>query len=63
MGEIVNLRQARKRREKASRESEAAANRVKFGRTAAAKRADAQAAERVRRAQDGALLEPGPEER
>jgi len=37
MGEIVNLRQARRRAGKARREAEAAANRVRYGRTAAEK--------------------------
>ena len=57
MGEIVNLRQARKRVERAQREAEAASNRVKFGRTAGEKRADALEAERLRRAQEGARIE------
>ncbi|MCO4316005.1 DUF4169 family protein [Phyllobacterium sp. 21LDTY02-6] len=38
MAEIVNLRQARKRREKAAREQAAAENRVVFGQTKAEKR-------------------------
>lgn len=33
MGEIVNLKQVRKRRERAEREEEAAAKRILFGRT------------------------------
>lgn len=37
MGEIVNLRRARKDRERLHREDEAAANRVKFGRSKAEK--------------------------
>ena len=57
MGEIVSLRQARKRAERARREAEAASNRVKFGRNAAEKRADALEAERLQRAQDGARIE------
>lgn len=60
MGDILNLRQARKRLERTRREAEAAANRVRHGRTEAEKRADARQAERLRRAQDGALLDPGP---
>jgi hypothetical protein len=63
MGEIVNLRQARKRQERARREAEAAANRVRFGRTGAEKRADAMEAERRDRAQDGARLETDPKDR
>ena len=57
MAEIVNLRQARKHAARAAREAEAAANRLKFGRTAAEKRADALEAERLRRAQAGARIE------
>ena len=56
MGELVNLRQARKRREQARREAEAAANRRKFGRTAAEKQSDALEARRRERAHDGAQL-------
>jgi hypothetical protein len=63
MGEIVNLRQARRRAGKARREAEAAANRVRYGRTAAEKLADARQAERQERAQDGARLDPAPEKR
>lgn len=62
MGEIVNLRQARKRRQRVLREAEAAANRVRFGRTAAERRTDALEAGRRERAQDGAHLEPEPKE-
>ena len=61
MGEIVNLRQARKRQEWKRREAEAEANRIRHGRTAAEKRADALERERRERAQDGARLE-GKEE-
>ncbi len=61
MGEIVNLRQARRRQERARRAAEAAENRVKSGRTAAEKRADVLKAERLRRTQDGARLEDDQE--
>lgn len=40
MGEIVNLRMARKRKARAEAETEAAANRAKFGRTKAEKTRD-----------------------
>ena len=44
MAEIVNLRQARKHRQRAEKEQQAAANRAKFGRTKAEKqRIDAEA--------------------
>jgi hypothetical protein len=62
MGEIVNLKQARKRLERARREAEAAANRVRYGRTAAEKRTDALETGRRERAQDGARLDGEPEE-
>ena len=39
-GEVVNLRQARKRRDKARREDASVANRALFGRTKAQKEAD-----------------------
>lgn len=57
MGEIINLRQARKQQERARRAAEAAENRATFGRTAAEKRTDVLEAERRRRTQDGARLE------
>ena len=63
MGDIVNLHKTRKRLDRARREAEAAANRAKFGRTGAAKKADARAAERDRRTLDGARLDDQPKER
>ena len=58
--DIVNLRQARKRRDKAARQAEADANRIKFGRTKherdLARLTDAQSAKRL----DGHLLEGTP---
>lgn len=48
MGEIVNLRRARKAKEKAGKEAEAARNRALHGRTKAARAEDA--AEAARRA-------------
>lgn len=41
MGEVVNLRLARKRKARAERETDAAASRALHGRTGAQKRADA----------------------
>jgi hypothetical protein len=38
MSEIVNLRQAKKRRARAEKEAQAAANRSKFGRTKGARK-------------------------
>jgi hypothetical protein len=62
MGEIVNLRQARKRQQRARRATEAASNRLRYGRTAAEKRTDALETGRRERAQDGARLDPEPKE-
>ena len=49
MAEIVNLRRARKDKARQQRESEADANRRRFGRTKAEKAADKDAQERTRR--------------
>lgn len=60
MGDVVNLRTARKQRERAIREAEAAANRSRFGRTKGQKHQDADDAARARRDLDGKRLErPG----
>jgi Domain of unknown function (DUF4169) len=53
MADIVNLRRARKDKARQQRESEAAANRRRFGRTKAEKAADKDAQERARRDIDG----------
>jgi hypothetical protein len=52
MGEVVNLRQARKRREREARESEAESNRVKHGLSKVEKGLSA-----ARRAQDARKLD------
>jgi hypothetical protein len=57
MAEIVNLRRARKDKARRERESEADANRRRFGRTKSQKAADKQDAERTRRTLDGKLIE------
>ncbi|MGK6356278.1 DUF4169 family protein [Sphingomonas sp. DT-207] len=57
MAEIVNLRQARKRRDRKAAEDQAAANRAAFGRSKAQKQADAGEAERARRQLDQAKRE------
>ena len=49
MAEIVNLRRARKDKTRQQRESEADANRRRFGRTKAEKANDKDASERARR--------------
>ncbi|KAA5608219.1 DUF4169 family protein [Rhodovastum atsumiense] len=57
MGEIVNLRQVKKRLARAQQQAEAAENRIRHGRTGAQKQADRRDAERLQRAQDGARIE------
>jgi len=55
--EVVNLRRARKARDRAAAGTQAAANRVAFGRTRADKIADADARARADRTLDGAKRE------
>ena len=57
MADIVNLRRARKDKARQQRESEAAANRRRFGRTKAEKAADKDAQERARRDIDGKKID------
>ncbi len=57
MGEIVNLRRVKKQRERETAEQAAAENRVRHGRTGAAKQAERMAEERRREAFDGAKLD------
>ena len=57
MGEVVHLRRARKARDRAAGDAQAAANRAAFGRTKAEKARDAEEAARRERALDGAKRE------
>ncbi|MBX3565635.1 MAG: DUF4169 family protein [Sphingomonas sp.] len=57
MGELVNLRQARKARDRKVRAATADANRVAFGRTKAERAADAAAKTRLDKTLDGARRE------
>jgi len=57
MAEIVNLRRARKDKARQQRESEADANRRRFGRTKAEKAADKDAQERTQRDIDGKKID------
>ncbi|WP_225205971.1 DUF4169 family protein [Novosphingobium huizhouense] len=57
MAEIVNLRTARKARQRADAAAQAAGNRAKFGRTAAEKARDGAEAARAARLLDGARRE------
>jgi len=57
MGEIVNLRRAKKQRERQAAEQAAAESRVRHGRTGAAKQAERMAEEQRKAALDGATLD------
>ncbi len=59
MTEIVNLRMARKARERRAAESTAAENRAKFGRTGADKHAAKAELARIDRTLDGARIHRG----
>lgn len=61
MGEIVNLRRARKARARAADAQAATAARAIHGRTAAQKELEATAAERADRALDGCRITPSPD--
>lgn len=54
MGDVINLRQARKQRDKAAASRLAEANRAKFGRTKAERLAQQAEAERLTKQVDGA---------
>jgi len=58
MGELVNLRLEKKRRERAARAAEAAANRARFGLTKPARTAEKADQLRAKTVLDGAKLEP-----
>ena len=58
MAEIVNLRRARKDKERRERDSQAKANRRRFGRTKAEKAADENANQRSRQTLDDKRLQP-----
>jgi hypothetical protein len=59
MGEIVNLRRVKKQRERDTDAQAAAENRVRHGRTGAAKKAERLAEERRQAALDGVKKERG----
>jgi hypothetical protein len=54
MGDVVNLRAARKAKARVADEAKAAENRVRFGRTKGEKQAEAVEAERLARTVEGA---------
>jgi hypothetical protein len=57
MGEVVNLRRARKAKARVTTEAQAAANRIAFGRTKAERARDSAEADRREQALDGAKRE------
>jgi phage-related minor tail protein len=57
MGDIINLRQARKVRARAEKAREAEANRLKFGRTKGERAAQSMEEERKNRSLDNARLD------
>lgn len=61
MGEIINLNQVRKAREKAKKQADAAENRVRFGRTKNDRRRTADEAQKQARDLDGKKRDPEPE--
>lgn len=58
MGEVVNLRLARKRKAREAAQKDAAGKRAKFGRTNAQKTGDTAARERMSQRLDQAKLDP-----
>lgn len=58
MGEVVNLRMARKAKKREEAEAQAATNRVAFGRNKAQRQADAQEKARIAKLLDGAKRDP-----
>jgi hypothetical protein len=63
MADIVNLRRARKDKERRERDSQARANRRRFGRTKAEKAADEDAVRRSRQSLDDKRLQPEDDEK
>jgi hypothetical protein len=63
MGEVLNLRRARKARGRTEAARGAAENRARFGRAKARRRLDAAEKERRDRELDRAHIEPGGEDR
>jgi hypothetical protein len=57
MGDLINLRQARKAKKRVEGESQAEANRGKYGRTKAEKRLSAMARQKLDAVVDGARRE------
>ncbi len=62
MGEIINLNKHRKAKARDARESQSAANRIKYGRTKAEKENDRRAEERSDRAHSDRKLDSEPKD-
>jgi hypothetical protein len=60
MGDVINLKLHRKRKERAAKDAKAAGNRAKFGRTKAEKEVVRAVVDLETRRLDGHLREPGP---
>lgn len=58
MSQIINLRQARKARDRQEKEKQAETNRARFGRTKAQKSKDKAVADKLQRHLDGHKLQP-----
>lgn len=56
MNQVINLRRARKHRERAEKDAQAAANRAAFGRTKAEKKKTKQEADAMQRTLEGHKL-------
>ncbi len=62
MGEIINLRKARKTRERAAKANDAESNRARYGRTLSERESDRLHAEQATRRLDGArVMQDDPE--
>jgi Domain of unknown function (DUF4169) len=61
MGEVVNLNKTRKAKRRAEDKADAAANRVKFGRTAAERAIEKARADKFQRGLDSVRLDTGSE--
>lgn len=61
MGEVISLNQARKARDKKTRERQAAANRARFGRDKGERQRTADEQGKSKRDLDGKAIEPQPD--
>lgn len=61
LADLINLNKARKRKARQAQEVEAAANRIRYGRSKANKQADAQTLALAKHKLDGIRREPSPE--